>query len=317
MNFFTFFVPIFKAVFIIFIIGLASGILLRRGVLKTEHIESLSHITVMVLLPCLTFSKIVNYFKPEEFRFWWVLPLIALLMLATGLGISSLFYLRKLRDKRANLALSAFMNANYMVLPIGQLVFKEHFDEFAAYTFLFVMGVMPSLWSVGKFLVTSDSQTRFSFKAMLTPPFIAIVVATITVLTGLNRFIPDLLLRPVDFLGQAAIPSATLILGATVGGIALRKTPPFIDIIKVLSTKLLILPALTIFILWKLNVAAHYPLIADLLVIQASVAPASQLVIQVKKYGGDVQNVGSLMFIAYSFCLITIPLWFTIWNLTK
>jgi predicted permease len=47
------------------------------------------------------------------------------------------------------------------------------------------------------------------------------------------------------------------------------------------------------------------------------VAPATQIIIQVKKYGGDVQNVGSMMFIAYSLCLITIPFWFAVWNLTK
>ena len=317
MEFLTYFIPIFKAVLIIFIIGFFSAILLRKKIIQPIHIEGLSHITVIVLLPCLTFSKIVQYFKPNEFVFWWVLPLLAFLMIGTGIAIGSLFYLKQLKQKRAFIAISAFMNANYMVLPIGQLVFKENFDEFAAYTFLFVMGVIPLLWSVGKFMVTADFNTRFSAKSAITPPFVASILATILVLTSLNRFIPEIVLVPIDFVGQAAIPSATLILGATLGGIALKKTPPLIDIIKVLSTKLLILPAITILILLQTNVAIDYPLIADLLVIQASVAPATQIIIQVKKYGGDVQNIGSMMFIAYSLCLLTIPFWFSVWNLAK
>jgi predicted permease len=317
MEFLTYFIPIFKAVLIIFIIGFFSAILLRKKIIQPIHIEGLSHITVIVLLPCLTFSKIVQYFKPNEFAYWWVLPLLAFLMIGTGIAIGSLFYLKQLKQKRAFIAISAFMNANYMVLPIGQLVFKENFDEFAAYTFLFVIGVIPLLWSVGKFMVTADFNARFSVKSAITPPFVASILATILVLTSLNRFIPEIILVPIDFVGQAAIPSATLILGATLGGIALKKTPPLIDIIKVLSTKLLILPAITILVLLQTNVAIEYPLIADLLVIQASVAPATQIIIQVKKYGGDVQNIGSMMFIAYSLCLLTIPFWFSVWNLAK
>jgi len=317
MEFVSYFIPVFKAVFIIFIIGLASGVLLRKNIIKPIHIEGLSQVTVVVLLPCLTFGKIVQYFKPDAFANWWVLPLIAILMLGTGLGITSLFYLKRIKEKRANIAISAFMNANYMVLPIGQLVFKDNFDEFAAYTFLFVIGVIPLLWSVGKFMVTSDITTKFSFKSLLTPPFVASILAIFMVLTTLNRFIPEIILTPIDFVGQAAIPAVTLVLGATLGSIALRKIPPILDILKVLSTKLFILPAITILILLGTNVAENYPLIADLIVIQASVPPATQIIIQVKKYGGDVQNTGSLMFIAYSVCLITIPFWFAIWNMAK
>ncbi len=317
MDFLTYFIPIFKAVLIIFIIGFVSGVLLRKKVILPTHVDALSHITVIVFLPCLTFSKIVQYFKPDEFVYWWILPLLGVLMIGLGLAITSLFYLKKIKQRRAFIAISAFMNANYMVLPIGQLVFPEQFDLFATYTFMFVLGVMPLLWSVGKFMVTSGSNDKFSFKALWTPPFIANVMAVFIVLASLNKFIPDIIIKPIDFLGQAAIPAVTLVLGATIGGIALKKTPPIADIIKVISTKLFILPAITIFILLKTSFPFDYPLIADLLVIQASVAPATQIIIQVKKYGGDVQNIGSMMFIAYALCLVTIPFWFTVWNIVK
>jgi len=317
MELVSYFIPIFKAILIILIIGVVSALLLRKNILKSVHIESLSHITVIVLLPCLTFGKILRYFNPEDFAYWWTLPLAALIIIGMGLGISSLFYLKQLKNKRAYIAMSGFMNANYMVLPIGQLVFKDNFDEFAAYTFLFLIGVIPLLWSVGKFMVTSDVDSKLSLKSLLTPPLIASLLAILFVLTHINKFIPEIVMQPIDFMGQAAIPSATLILGATVGSISLRKTPPLADILKVLSTKLLILPAIVIFIILQTNLAQNYPLIADLLVIQSSVPAASQLIIQVKKYGGDVQNLGSIMFFSYAFCLITIPVWFTVWNMLK
>jgi len=317
MLFLTFFIPIFKAVFIIFIIAFLSGVLLRKNIITSQHIESLSHITVIIFLPALTFSKIIQYFNPADFIYWWVLPLSGIVMILTGIAITSLFYLKKLKSKRAFIAVSAFMNANYMVLPIGKLVYSDKFDLFATYTFLFVLGVMPMLWSVGKFMITGDDNTKFKLKSLLTPPLVANVLAVFLVLTSLNRFIPEIIIVPIDFLGQAAIPAVTLVLGAAIGGIVLKQMPPLSDVIKVISTKLFILPALTIFILIQINLADKYPLIADLFVIQASVAPATQIMIQVKKYGGDIQNIGSLMFIAYVLCLLTIPSWFMVWNMIK
>lgn len=317
MEFVSYFLPIFKAVLIIFIIGVASGILLRKGVISNDQIKALSHITVMVFLPCLTFAKIVQYFKPDEFVYWWVLPLLAVIMISLGLGVTSLFYINQLKRKRSFIAISGFMNANYMVLPIGQLVFKEQFDQFAAYTFLFVMGVIPMLWSVGKFMITSNEDSKFSLKDVLNPMFITTTFAVLVVLTRVNKYIPDIIMTPIDFMGQAAIPSVTLVLGATLGSIALRELPSLTDILKVLSTRLLILPVITIFILLQTNLGESYPIIADLLVIQASVAPATQLIIQVKKYGGNAQTVGSMMLVAYVVCLATIPSWFWLWNMLK
>jgi predicted permease len=317
MEFQIYFLPIFKAVFVIFTIGLVSGVLLRKGVLLPVHIESLSHITVVLLLPALTFSKIIQYFKPEEFVYWWLLPLSGVVMIGVGVLITSLFYIRQIKNKRSFIAISAFMNANYMVLPIGQFVFPNQFDLFATYTFMFVLGVMPMLWSVGKFMVTSSAETKFSPKTLLTPPLLANILALFFVLTGVNKFIPNIIITPIDFIGRAAIPAVTIVLGATIGGIVLKQTPPLIDIVKVMSTKLFILPIVVIFVLLKLDLVSKYPLIADMLVIQSSVAPATQIIIQVKKYGGDVQKIGSMMFIAYVLCLFTIPLWFSVWNMLK
>jgi len=314
MGFQIYFLPIFKAVFVIFTIGLVSGILLRRKVLLPIHIDSLSHITVVLFLPALTFSKIVQYFNPKEFEYWWMLPLSGIFMIGLGLSIASLFYMKNIKKKRAFIAVSAFMNANYMVLPIGQFVFPNKFDLFATYTFMFVLGVMPTLWSVGKFMVTSNSNTKFTIKTLLTPPLVANLLALFFVLTGLNVFIPDIIITPIDFIGKAAIPAVTIVLGATIGGIALKHTPPLLDIVKVISVKLFILPVIIMLILLKLNLHSKYPLIADMLLIQASVAPATQIIIQVKKYGGDIQNIGSMMLIAYVLCLFTIPFWFYIWN---
>lgn len=317
MEFMVYFLPIFKAVSVIFIIIVVSGVMIRKNILKREHISALSQITVILFLPCLIFSKIVLYFKPDQFPMWWVLPLVAGAMILLGIGITSLFYLGQHKKNRPYIAISAFMNANYMVLPIGEMAFSDQFDQFSAYTFLFVIGVIPMLWSIGKFMITSDSNSKFSFKSMFTPPFVASILGTVVVLSTLSRYIPDAVILPIDFLGKAAVPSATLVLGATIGTISLKRMPALVDIFKVLATKLFILPIITIFILLQTAIPYTHPLIADILVIQASVAPATQIIIQVKKYGGDVDKIGGMMLVSYAVCVLTIPTWFAVWNLLK
>jgi predicted permease len=310
----AFFLPIFKAVLVIFLVGLVSTILIRKNIISQKDIQSLSHITVILLLPCLIFAKIVQYFHPSEFDFWYVLPIIAITMIVLGMGLYALLSLRNKKGRRAMMVVSGFMNANYMVLPIGALAFSEQFNTFAAYTFLFVLGVNPSLWSFGKFMLTAGDNAKFEWKSLLTLPFAASIVAILLVLSNTNQYIPKVVLNTIDFIGQAAIPVVTIVLGATLGSIPMRKNINWIPTLKVSFVKLLLIPVIVIGVLYYIPISRDYPLLADLLVLQASVAPATTIIIQVRKYGGDTNLVGTTMLVNYILCLLTVPAWMMVWN---
>lgn len=309
------FIPVFKAVLAIFIIAIGSGFLVRRNIIKQSDIQSMSHITIVILLPCLFFSKIIGSFDPSSFAFWWLLPLVAFVMIGLALGLSFLFFYKKRKQKKAIMAVASFMNANYMVLPIATLLYVEDLNEFLTYCFMFILGVSTALWSVGKYMVTSGEDESIKLKEIVNPPLIASLGSIMIVLLGLESFIPSAIMIPIDFLGQAAIPIATIVLGATLGSISVRHLPPLADIIKVVGIKLFLMPALVVILLYWTQWLLDYPLISDLLVLQASVAPATLLIVQVRKYGGNAQEVGSMMLINYVICLITIPGWLTIWRM--
>lgn len=311
----TTFIPVFKAVFAIFLIAIVSGILVRRKVIKQTDIQSMSHITIVILLPCLFFSKIISSFDPSGFVYWWLLPLVAFGMIGLALGLAFLLFYRKRKQKKALMAIASFMNANYMVLPIATMLYTDELDEFLTYCFLFILGVSTALWSVGKYMVTAGENEKIRFKELLNPPLIASLGSILIVLVGGASLIPSAIMIPVNFIGQAAIPIATIVLGATLGSVSVRHLPPLTDIIRVVGIKLFIIPAMIIALLSWTQWLANYPLIADLLVLQASVAPATLLIVQVRKYGGNAQEVGSMMLITYAFCILTIPAWLTIWRM--
>lgn len=314
----TVFVPAFSATLIavakVFLVMAAAAALVRARVLTNAHISALTAVTVNVLLPCLIFSNIVGTFDPGSFPFWWALPLAAVVMILLGMGLGALIYRKQLPAKRSLLALCGMHNAGYLILPIGRALFPLEFDLFATYTFLYLLGAGPLLWSIGKSLVTSDRGKRVEWKGLATPPLIANVAAILLVLSGWHAHIPGLLLDPLDMLGRAAVPVANLILGAVLGGISLRLKPYLWDAMGTILVKLVMLPAATILVLQAMGVREAYPLLAAFLVLESAAAPATGLILQVRHYGGDEERISSLMMLSYLACLLLMPLWIAVWN---
>lgn len=310
------FVPVAEAVGSIFLIALAAGLLVRKRVVTQTHIEGLATVTVNVLLPCLIFSSITSQFDSKALPFWWLLPFAAAGMVAIGMGAAVLAFARELPAKRNMLPLAGMQNAGYLVLPIGRLVFPDEFELFALYCFLMILGYSPLLWSVGKYLATTGGEgAQQGWRGLLTPPLYANVVALALALTGARRFVPEMAQTSIGMLGGATVPVALFVLGGTLGSIPLSTRPPLWDTLRVLGIKLLLLPALMIVVLRAMDLDARFPLLASVLVLQASSAPATGLIIQIRKYGGDYGKAGSITALAYLCCVATIPLWMGVWRL--
>jgi predicted permease len=300
----------------IFLIILLAGFLVRKKIITTEQIDGLSKITVIVLLPALVFSNTLQHFEPEYLSYWWILPLLGIGLSILGLVLAFLMFLPDYHQKKDLLALASMQNAGYLVLPVGQVIYPEHFTDFAILTFLFILGYNPVLWTLGKYLVTVQKNQKISFelKKIITPPAAANIISLLLVILGWQHIFPDTLVQSVDFLGKAAVPVATFVLGATLGTISLRKLPALCDIFRVIFIKYLLIPVLVIGILYFFEIYKNYPLLSDFLVIQAAVAPATGLILQVRAYGGNREKIAGIMFIAYIFCLIMLPFWLAFWH---
>lgn len=313
-TFFTAFIGTLGAVFKVFMIMVAAGILVRKKIINDQQINGLSFVTVNILLPCLIFSNIVLTFNPRSLPLWWVLPLIGAGMIAVGLMFGALLFRRQLPAKKNMLPLCSIQNAGYLILPLGQALFPAEFDRFANYTFLFLLSVGPLLWSVGKFLTTSGQEEKLSMKGLMTPPLVANLAALAVVFTGTAKYIPELLLEPVEMLGQAAVPVANFVLGAVLGGLSLRLKPYIQDAVKTNLVKLGLVPMLTVLVLYILRSYNFDPLLANFLVLQASAAPATGLILQLRQYGGDERKISSIMLISYIACVVMLPFWVALWN---
>jgi predicted permease len=240
--------------------------------------------------------------------------MVAVVMPAAGLAAGAVLFYRELPGKKNMLAIASMQNAGYLVLPVGLALYPDQFDRFALYCFLFILGFNAVLWSVGKKLVTDDSGSN-GWRGLVTPPLVANLSALVLALSDLQRAIPPVLLDAVDLVGQAAVPVATVVLGAVLGGVSFRLRPYLWDAIRVLAVKLMLLPFLTVLAVRAVGLEAVDPLLARFLVLEAAAAPAAGIILQVRSYGGDEQKVGSLMLVCYAASLITMPFWLAVWEM--
>jgi len=309
------FLSMLDAIAKIITIAVIAGILVRKNIIKHEYIKGLSELTVIVLLPALIFTKTIGTFKPGETVGWWILPLVGATVPLIGIFISSIIFYKRPKHKKNIISAASFPNAAYLVLPIGQIIFPDQFDKFALYCFLFIMGYNPMLWSLGKYYSTlTNDNYSFKFKELITPPLVANVASVLVVLVGLHNFIPDIIFEPIALIGTATVPVATFILGATLGSISFKIWPSLSDIIKVIFVRFIAVPALMVAVLYYFNVHRFSALLATFLVIESCAAPATNLIVMIRKYGGDTQQISSLMLIMYFTAILAMPLWVAFWN---
>ncbi len=300
------FTSLFYAIAQVFVVMGIAGFLMRRKLISSELITALSQIVVLVLLPCLSFDKITNGFHPEATPGWWMIPLIGVGLIVIGLFASILLFGWRV-ERRYLWALSSLQNCTFFVLPIGKIVYPDQFDQFALYVFLMALFVNPILWSLGKVLITNTGD--WHWKKFITPPFVANVLAFLFVFTEARQFIPQIVMGPIEMLGSAAVPLATFILGATLGAASVKGLPPIADLFKYISIKFFLLPIVTLLGIYMTQLRATSPMMADFLLIEASAASATALIIQIRRYGGLEAQVSSMMLIGYALCLVLLPLW--------
>ena len=305
---------IFQAVFQLTLISLAAGILVKRKIVTQDQVQSMSAVTVTVFLPCLILANVITTFDPAGFGLWWTLPLAGTLLVFTGLFCAALLFGFK-REKKSHLPMASMQNAVYITLPIGQILFPDQFDTFALYCFLLILGLTPLMWSIGKVLIAGTRGPKARWQDFVTPPLVATLAALFFVFTGLKAALPQAALEATALLGQATVPLAAFVLGATLAGISIRHMPPVRDLAVVCIVKYLILPGLTFAVLFHAGLHQSMPLFCSLMIIQASAPPATNLILIVKNYGGDGQAAGSMMLVQYLLCLPAMPVWLALWQM--
>lgn len=200
-------VPIFL------IIGLGT-VLKQLKIVTNEAEHSLTRLVVKVLYPALILSIVLNNPAASELGNLLYAPGIGLLSVVIGtllaLGCSRFTGLRT-RSERGTFAFTtSIFNYGYIPIPICALLFDR---ETMAILLIFNIGVEVGTWTVGVLTLTGQ-WNRQSWRRLLNPPIIALLIAIPSNLSGFSSVLPDPVLTILDNLGVCAIPLGLLMIGS-------------------------------------------------------------------------------------------------------
>jgi len=291
----------------IFILGALGYCLVRKNILSHGGLDALSRLVIDIIFPALIFTQLIENFSFSLYSDWWIFPLISISITISGFLVG--FFLLKLIKQKDNklqfLSLVGFQNSGYLPLALVASIYSgQELNNFFIYIFMFLLGFDLVAWSLGIFMLTYENKAKFKLKNIFSPPVIANLSTLVLIALGINRFIPEIILKPVKMVGNCTLPLALMVVGGNIALINLQK----IDkkaVFTLLLGKLIILPALGLIVVLKLNLPQVF---GFLIVMQLAMPSATSLSVIVRRYGRQDALISQGVFFSHILSLITIPL---------
>lgn len=295
----------------IFILGAIGYFLVRRGILNREGMSLLSRLVIGITLPAMIFSQLIQGFKFNLRPAWWIFPLSSFAIIFIGLFVGGLFvkFIKTDEARRQFLSLVAFQNSGWIPLAlVAALLSPEEASSMFIYIFLFLLGFNLVIWSLGVHFLAYRRDKKFELTSLFSPPVLATIITMLLVALGVNRFIPELILKPLRMVGDATLPLAMFVVGGSLGLIQIRGVQVKPVILLVLA-KLLILPLLGLLFIWRFSPPRLFSL---LLIMQLAMPSATSLSLIITHYKREDLLISQGILLTHLLSLISIPLFISL-----
>jgi predicted permease len=177
------------------------------------------------------------------------------------------------------------------------------------YIFLFLLGFNLVIWSLGVHILSLTRAKKFELGSLFSPPVIAALFSLALTFFGLNKFVPEALLKPLRLAGNCTLPLAMLVVGGNLASMHLGHIDKKTMSLTILA-KLIILPALGLWLVIKFK----FPELPGLLVlIQSAVPSATSLSLIIRHYKKEDLLISQGIFLTHIASLVTLPLFLSLY----
>lgn len=300
----------------------------RRGILNREGRHSLSAIVIHVMLPCLLLVSLGRNANASNLGKWSILVVAAFMYAFGGFGLGVLachLFRIPLGIRRVVSTASAFGNASFLPLPLMATVCVTApllsgdpgaGERSFAYISVFLLCHSPLLWLFGYTYLSGRSWREIHWHQIVTPPLIAsfsgMLLGVIPPLHGL--FFGEgaplwILTSTCEMVSHAVFPCALLVLGANLA----EKLPegervPVRAYVALTLTRLAVMPLIGFgftCLAFHAGWALRDPVFLLVMMVEASVPPATNLVIMTQVHKHGEAAMARLLLCAY--CM-TVPM---------
>ena len=302
---------VFLSVLETFIIFGVGALVWRLKWVEPADLNKLTHVTLDVFFPLLTFVTVFRNFDPARLNEFWIMPLLGLGIMVLG-WVAGLPFRGLLRDpgrgRRGTFVHLCAIN-NYLFLPL--IVIDNLWgDRELALLLILSVGSTIGFWTIGILAFGGKNEEKFSrtvLRILLSPNVLAVAAALLAALSPvkLPGMIADSLLAAMDSLGGVAVPFMLVLVGVALAQFAKRMGHGLFDLALISVLRLLLLPLLTILLLWLLPLPPEMYKVA---VVVAIMPAASSSVLVARQSGGSEEFAGQVIFWTTILSLGTLPL---------
>lgn len=296
----------------IFLLAALGYALVKSKFLGSEGLSAISRLVMDITLPMLMFCQLLEKFSFSSFANWWIFPLLSVGVALFGLGLSWLFsFLVPGREHKPQfLSLVTFQNSGYLPLAlIAALLPPDQAEVMFIYLFLFLIGFNALIFSLGIHMITFHKKRKFELASLFSPPVIAMSAALVLIFFGGDKFIPQLVLKPMRLVGDCTLPLAMLIIGGNLAEMNLGRIHRG-PLALALLFKLVVMPVLGLILILVARLPA---LIGLLLLIQLAMPPATTLSVLVRYYKKEDYLVSQGIFFGHILSMISIPVFLSLY----
>lgn len=235
-----------SAVSQIFLLAAVGFFLVKRSFLSSRGLDDLSRLVMNIALPALIFSQLIRNFSFAAYPNWWIFPLVSIAVTLLGLSVGAAFlgFLKKDQEKLQFLSLAGFQNSGYLPLALISAIFlPDQLREALIYLFLFLMGFNLVIFSLGVYILNFHKEMKLKISSLFSAPVLATLFSLAAIYLGLQRFMPETLIKPLRMLADTTLPLAMLVVGGNLAQISIKAINKR-AIALLIAVKLFILPLL-------------------------------------------------------------------------
>lgn len=313
-----FYTPL-MAVITVYLVIAVGMICRKKGMFDQKVTDTVVRFVVNVLMPCLIVSKVLSNEAFHDVRNIVFPPLTGIGVILIGIA-AAWIYSRSLpkrwtgldspKKTGAFIACVGMLNYGYVPIPLIADLYPDN-NQVLAVLFVQNIGAEFMLWTAVVFCFMG-SIDRKSLKKAINPPVLAIIGTMALNLTGLDRFVPDLVRKTMDMIGSSAIPISLIFVGATIADqfnwkeFWSEKKALFKIGCGSCFLRLIVLPVLII-------AAAKFlpcsPELKIVLVVHGAMASAIFPIVLARLYQGDTETSVITVFSNSFPAVITTPIW--------
>lgn len=205
--------------------------------------------------------------------------------------------------------LATFQNAGFIPLPILERIAP---DTLVLSMFFYLLAFNSVFWSIAGPVVRSGSLRLSDLKFQLNPPLVGIFGGLILAVTGWYRIIPPGIWEPVSSGISVALDAALFVLGGILAGMPREHLRISRDVRLFVAGRMVVYPAVVLAVSVVLYLAIPTAFVAGLaivLVLEATVPPATNAMVIIRAHGTDAQVAysGNMILITYLVSAVTVP----------